>query len=111
MFPLNSLIYIAVWGLQEAAVLAEDFAAGVTGQGFEGLAAVDDGHVEGGHVAEEEGAGGVDGAEVDFGVGAGFDSYLFKSVRYLRKKDDLFQWRRIEFGLRSKCDDGSKALE
>ena len=66
----------AVRGLQEAAVQAEDFGGGVAGQALEGFGAVDDGHVGLGGVAEEEGAGGVDGADGDRGVRAEGDGNL-----------------------------------
>ena len=61
-------LHVAVGRLQEAAVQAEDLVPTVAGQPLERLRAVHDGHVGFRGVAEEEGARGVDGPEVDAGV-------------------------------------------
>ena len=78
-------LHNAVGGLQEAAVAAEDLGAAVAGEVLEGLRAVEDGHVRGGGVAEEEGAGGVDGAEGDEGGGAEGDGDLWGGVSRRRR--------------------------
>jgi hypothetical protein len=62
--------------LQEAAVPTENFALRIVRERSEGLGGVDYGRIRKGEVAEEEGARGVDEAEVDFGVRAETDADL-----------------------------------
>jgi len=58
---------------------------GVAGELAEGVRGVHDGGVGLGEVAEEEGDGAVDGAEIDFGVGAGDYSELWDGGGTWRK--------------------------
>lgn len=67
---------LASRGLQEAAVLAHDLLVGVARQQAEGLGGVDDGRVGLLEVAEQQGDGAVDGAELDLGVRAAGDAEL-----------------------------------
>ena len=60
--------------LEEAAVAAEDEVVWVAGEAGEGGGGVDDGVVVAADVDEDEGAGEVDGAEGDAGVGTGGDA-------------------------------------
>lgn len=69
---------LSVWGLEEPAVVAPDLVKGVAGHVGEGRRGVDDGLVWQCHVAENEGAGVVDGAEIYPGVWSEADGSLGK---------------------------------
>lgn len=67
---------LSVWGLEEPAVVAADLVKGVAGHVGEGRGSVNDGLVRQCHVAENEGARVVDGAEIYPGVWSEADGSL-----------------------------------
>jgi hypothetical protein len=67
---------LSAWGLEEPAVVASDLVKGVAGHVGEGRRSVDDGVIWQCHVAENEGAGVVDGAEIYPGVWSEADGSL-----------------------------------
>jgi hypothetical protein len=76
VLSLRPLFLMSSGRLQKPTVLAADFGLGIAGEEFERVRSVDDGHVRGSEVAEEESARVIDEADVDERGGAVSDGEL-----------------------------------